>query len=164
MPKLNPGIAVNTGWSTPGVAGRAGQDGAAGSTSKFVQSVMAEISADTSTSSSAYVSLLTTGAVSFGGSGSSRALIRFSACAANPGGGTGDFQLLLDGSPVRAASILATGISNTVAIMYRTGSLSSGNHTISVQYRQQGGGQVQINPVSQPNNQHAVLVVEEVLA
>jgi len=135
----------------------------AGQAGNFIQSAQSQITVDTATASTSFSNLLTL-SMTFGSSGTSIAIVRFTGAGSTSSGTNTQFQLMIDGYAVSAANALSVSTSLApVAIQYRT-ALAFGVHTFTVRWKLSGAGAAAINPVSAPNNEHATIIVEEVLA
>jgi hypothetical protein len=80
-------------------------------------------------------------------------------------GARGEFQLLIDGSPVEAAAEALDALNEPggVAITHRSGVLGAGPHTVTVQWRRAtNDGSLRIAPIDIAGITGAQLVIEEV--
>jgi hypothetical protein len=129
-----------------------------------VQTLFTEIAANTSTGSAVFVDLLTLVPVVTAGN---RLVIHttFAASVSLVSPATAFFRLTLDGVALRGAGMDLTVLAEPEcgAIVYRTGALAAGAHTVKLQWR----GSVlalglQIRPVTVPDGEHGSLYIEEV--
>ena len=160
------GAVGDTGPTGPtGATGPTGPTGPAGSdaTSLYRQSVFAEISADTTTTSSSFVDLLTAN-ITTTASGNVL-LIHFDVCGDNTGTNNDvHFRITIDGVAKRSAAmdIDISGSTQCAAITYRA-TTTTGSHTVKAQWRSPSGGSTsRIRPVADVDSHHASLLVEEV--
>jgi hypothetical protein len=126
------------------------------------QSAMTEVTVDTTTASQVFVALLS---LSITTRPNAVVLIHFSFAASNNANHGVAFSLQVDGVTRRGAALNAVSTNANAgggAIVYRVSGLAAGAHTIAVQWRTIAGGMAQIRPATQPDLEHAVLMVEEV--
>jgi len=128
------------------------------------QSVFAEVSVDTSTTvtSPTFTTLLTT-SITLSTTPILLVFVSWAAIRNNPGNNL--FRLVIDGTVKKGASSHGHGggVPNASgAIMYRMTGLIAGAHTVAVEWSQDTTGTVSINPVSDPNAQHASLLLLEI--
>lgn len=127
----------------------------------LLQSVFAEIAANTTTTSTAFVDLISQAITTSPGSALE---ISISASASN--GTTGNdqgFQLVIDGAAVRGFSCRNTG-GNTAtsgALVYKKTGLAAGAHTVALQWKT-SGNTARVDPAG-TTVEHASLLIKEVL-
>jgi hypothetical protein len=122
----------------------------------FAQSVYSEITTNTTTTSTSYVNLLTNTITT----GANKVIIIASISGLISATGFQiDWQITLNGTPVRGGSYRpSTTVSNSGALFYN-GTIGQGAHTILLQWRV-GSGTGTINPAT--GTQHASLSTSEV--
>jgi hypothetical protein len=143
------------------VYGGAGWVDQAAGASVFKQSVDAEIVADTTTTSTSFVDLLSLTVTT---TGSSFLLTTFSAAFTNSSGVTYrrvEFQLLIDGVPQHGCLGVATSTNGATIAMVDRLAVSAGTHTVTVQWRT-SANTAQIRPSTVTEDAH--LLVCEVSA
>ncbi len=127
----------------------------------FLQSVFAEIAADTTTTSAAFVTLLSQAITIQAGS---ILLIHFTVSNSHSTNNqTGYFRIQVDGVTVRAAANRngTSGEPGSCSIVLRRTGLAVGAHTVTVQWRT-SGGTIRVRPITAPDQEHASLLLEEV--
>ena len=130
----------------------------------YVQTAVVRLTADTTTTSTAFVTLLTLSGQTYGGS-----LNIFASVSSSNTANTAQnfFRITVDGVSVGASSSKGDGgllSATTVAgnnITANSGILSVGTHTILLQWRV-SGGIGQIRPVAAVDQEYASFMVEEV--
>lgn len=132
-------------------------------TVRLVQTAFAELTSDTTTTSTSFVDLLTITVTT----GANPVILHFSVSANNNSGFFQHqqyFQLLVDGSATRGCSMRSVNSNHAASggLVYKTSALTAGSHTFKIQWRTDSGlATAQIRPASQPN-EHASFILEEV--
>lgn len=144
--------AANTGWEFRTAA-------QLGIAPTLLQSVFTEQTADTSTTSTSFVTLLTRAITIQTGS---ILLIDTTASISNTGVSAIDIQVTIDGTPVRGSGTRTTAanVPNSLALTFRRAGLSAGSHTILLQWRT-STGTARCRPTT-TLNEHASLRIQEV--
>jgi hypothetical protein len=125
-----------------------------------VQTTFVEQSTDTSTTSGTFVDLLTQAITTTTGTSLIISVTGSVSCiVANV---QIDFQITIDGTPVRGAGTRVTAInsSGSIAINYRKTGLAAGLHSIKVRWRT-ASSTARIQPAT-TLNEHASLLIQEV--
>lgn len=145
----------------PFVAAAGGSSGGSG----LIQTLVADVTADVETAGDSPGVTLLSQAITVAGGNS--LIVNFSASGQNnAGGGTvTTFRLLLDGNLVKGASFTKMAGSviaaSCVAIVARIPALTAGSHTVSVEW-QAPSNTTSINAASDPDGNHATLLLQEV--
>ena len=129
----------------------------------FKQSTFDEITVDTAlVADNAFHSLLTRAITT----SADFLLITISvAFSTTIGTAQGSFRITVDGVAVRGSGDLTVAAASpTYAGLRVRVAVTAGVHTVALQGKTNGGFSVAINPVSDPSNQHATLICEEVAA
>ena len=123
------------------------------------QSIYQQLAVDTTTTSGAFVDLLTQAITTTAG-GFLNAF--FSVSASNVSGDQLSFRLLVDGVAVQgtACKIPTSGTTANAMLLYKA-SIAAGAHTIKVQWLTSGGNTARIRPVAAPSTEHASLLLTE---
>jgi hypothetical protein len=131
-----------------------------GGSSVLKSTTMAEVSTDTTTTSTSWVDLLT---ITLTMASAGKLLAQFSAGFTMSGANNGAyFRIMVDGTAKRGvASRYINTPGHSVAISYLASGLAAGSHTVKVQWRA-SASTLQIRPAGQPDSEHAVLIVQEV--
>jgi hypothetical protein len=137
-----------------------GPTGAAGS-GAIVKTNFGEVAADTSTTSTAFVDLISLPIVTTVGG----VLLVWASFAGSPVAAavSGLFRVTLDGVPIRAGGIFMNNNNpQDGAIVLRIPGVGLGAHTVALQWRTSTAllG-IQIRPVAAPNSEHGSLLVAE---
>lgn len=126
----------------------------------MLQTVFAEISANTTTTSAVFVDLISQVVTTTGGD----LLIYFTVSAsANTNGRDIAFRVTVDGISKRGTQIYAKdgGHSSSASIITKVTGLAATSHTVKIQW-QTSGGTAQILPVTNVDIEHASLLIKEV--
>lgn len=129
--------------------------------STFLQSILAEVGVNTTTTSTTFVTLLSQVITIQAGS---ILLIHLSASFSHAANNqTGYFRVQVDGVTVRATAQRnpTSGEPGSCAIVLRRTGLAAGARTVTVQWRT-SGSTLRIRPVAAPDAEHASLLLEEV--
>ncbi len=128
------------------------------------QTVFSEVTSDTTTSSTTFVDLLTSTITTV--AGTKLVVLATFATSNSNSNAQQHFRLLVDGVVKRGCGLRYTNVpSESGSIAFVIAGLSSGSHTIKLQWRADAsGGTVRIRPVAAPDDEHASLVVQEVAA
>lgn len=129
--------------------------------SKFRQTVFLDITADTTTTSTTFVTFMSQ---VINVAANSNIRILFTTSASNTSNNSSVFfRLSVDGTPKRGVGITSTGGGGTAAsttISWREANVSAGNHTVLIEWKVNSGtGQVQ--PVTTPDAESASLMIDE---
>jgi hypothetical protein len=144
--------AANNGWEFKTAA-------ELGLTATLKQTLFAQITVDTTTTSAAFVDLLTQAITITAGS---KVIINFTASANNSNVSLIQFQITIDGAAVRGASSRVSQNNTEVccSIVYERLGLAAGAHTVKIQWRTTAGT-ARIRPVATVV-EHASLILQEV--
>ncbi len=132
-----------------------------GGSNNYLQSVFNEVAVNTSTTSVAFVTLLSQAITKQTGT---ILKVHFTCGTANSSNNqTNYFRIQVDGVTQRAVGTrLATaGQPGPASIVLRIAGLAAGARVVTVQWRT-SGGTAQIRPVASPDQEHASLLLEEV--
>ena len=163
-PTGDAGSTGPTGATGSGSTGPTGSTGAAGT--GLIQTQVADVVADTSVTGGAFLPLVPLSIPIVIGAGNSL-LVHFSASGQNPGGGNLTlFRLLVDGVVVKGATFTRGGGGGpggeSTAIVAKITGLAAGAHSVDIEWSAPTGGTTTIDAVSNPDGNHATLLVEEV--
>lgn len=129
---------------------------------QFFSSAFVEVTADKSISPSSWGTLLSTSlTMNYTGHG---ILVNFSGCLANTMSNKAVFiRLVIDSSVKRSECFVSNGANyaQPVTYVWKESSLSVGLHTITMEWRVDAGSG-QCRPVTYPDQECAMLLVEEV--
>jgi hypothetical protein len=159
-----------TGATGAGATGPTGPTGSTGSTGPtgssgagLIQTQVADLTTDVANGGGS-ATLLSVPIVVTGGNS---LLAHFTASGQNSGAGGSQtfFQLRIDGTVIKGATFTKGGGGGAggdcAAIVAKIPALAAGAHTVDVQWNP-GAGVSSINAASNPNGNHATLLVEEV--
>jgi hypothetical protein len=130
--------------------------------STYLQSKFLEVTADTSTASTTFVSLLSLSVTTTAGT----LLIKFDVTGElSAGSAMASFELQIDGVVKRGCAFSSAfgnfAQPNSASVTYRVTGLAAGAHTVAIFWKT-STGTLSIKPVSIPTEEHASLLVEEV--
>ena len=129
---------------------------------KFVQSVTSQITVDTSTSSASFTSFLTTDVIV---QNNNSVLLVFFSVSGTTASGTASmfFRVLLDGVAQRSVGMSPPSSTRPGAafLVLRLSGVAAGTRTVAVQWRV-SASTGRVRPVTNPDSEHASLVVQEV--
>lgn len=128
----------------------------------YVQSVFNDLAVDTTTTSAAFVTLITQAIVIQAGS---ILLIHFTVgCSNSNANNTLFFRVRVDGVTKRGVGVRIPSANqpNSGAIVLRVPGLAAGSRSVTVQWRT-SSNTAQIRPATVPDAEHACLLLEEVL-
>lgn len=130
---------------------------------RWKQSAMAEVSVDTTSTSATWADLLTLNITTNAGYLLLQASAGFS--CSNGSQRQMGMRLVVDGTPLRAVSVASdqTALAKSLALVHRV-AVSSGAHTVKVQWIVGNGYTIRCRPVANPDSEHCVLTVQEVIA
>jgi hypothetical protein len=129
----------------------------------LLQTQFAELSANTSTTSTSFVNLLS---ITMDTSGESSLLIFFTGTPyMSNDSQTIAFQLVVDGTPVRGCASHsdksgANDTHATAALVYKQTGLAAGSHTITIQWKTDSGTTASIRPVTTIQESGSLLINE----
>lgn len=137
-------------------------DGGAGS-GDILQTASAVLAVDATTTSVTYVDLLSVSVTTSGGS-SLEIYASFSTSNAVDAAGTGQdaLQITLDGTALQQAGAEQWPVSEIGTISYKTGVVTAGSHTVTLQWKTQAGSTLRCSASTLTRPEHASLVVMEV--
>lgn len=127
----------------------------------LLQSILTEVTVDTTTTSTTFVTLLSQAITISAGS---ILIVQFVSSSSNGGALRFEYyRILIDGTPYRGASCKLTNIDATggASISIRVPGLAAGSRTVIVQWRV-SGGTGQIRPVTVPDGESASVLIQEV--
>lgn len=131
--------------------------------SNLIQTIFSEIKTDTSTTSTTYVSLMTTSITT---TDLSKLIIQIStSCSTSVAGDWCEFELLIDGVVKRGFYVYSNVINGASSggIVYRFGPLIAGAHTVQIQWHVGTTGTAQIRPVTTAVEHFSVLIEEVIV-
>lgn len=127
----------------------------------LLQTIFAEISADTTTTSATFVDLISQSITTTGGN----LIIQFTTSASNTNiGKLITFRITVDAVAKRGTQINpgAPNAAESAAINIKVIGLSAGVHTIAIQWKRDANT-ARIAPVTAPDSEHASLIISEVM-
>lgn len=127
----------------------------------ILQSVFAEISADTTTASTTFVDLISQAVTTTGGN----LLIYFTCASSNTNNNTDiTFRITVDGTSKRGTQVRITpaGVTQSCSIITKVTGLSAAAHTVKIQWLT-SANTARVRPVAAVDAEHASLIINEII-
>jgi hypothetical protein len=128
----------------------------------IIQTISTVLAADTTTTSTSYVDLISLSITTVGGT-SLEVYASFSCSNAvdNAAAGQDGFAVVVDGTVLLQTGNEQWTVTEGGAIFVKTGMLTAGSHSVALQWKTQAGGTLRCSASSLTRPEHASLVVLE---